>query len=373
MSTSNEGGGREEIGGRAAHASQPEPADERHGRRDEEAGHRRELADADAAGPSEQAKTEVEKGKAAHLRRGWLREVIESSPKGAPSAGEAVSDLFSTDEIFHRILATADHEFSRSKRLLFLSGLVAGLSVGLTFLARVTFAGALGEDPTGFLENAFYPVGFIFVVLGRQQLFTENTLTPVSLVLMRLSSLPRLLSLWGIVFAANVLGAALMAFLFAGTDILDAAAMQAAYRFGDEAMELGWGTLFVRGAVAGFLVAGMVWLIHAVRDAMTRFAIIYLIFFLIPSMGLFHCIVGACEIAYFVLVGGTNVFDAAVQFEIPVTLGNAVGGVLFVALPNFFQTSMDRFMDWEKLTWPEWFLGRRELAGHGEGGEDSER
>lgn len=324
-------------------------------------------------GPLEEAKTEVEKGTAAHLRKKGLREVIESSSMGAPSAGEAVTDLFSTDEIFHRILATADHEFSRSRRLLFLSGLIAGLSVGLTFLARVTFSGALGEDPNRFLENAFYPIGFIFVVLGRQQLFTENTLTPVSLVLMRLSSLPRLLKLWGIVYAANLVGAALMAVLFAGTDVLGADASQAAYRFGAEAMELAWSTLFVRGILAGFLVAGMVWLVHAVRDATTRFAIVYLIFFLIPSMGLFHCIIGACEIIYFVLVGGTNAFDAAVQFELPVTLGNALGGVLFVALPNFFQTSMDRFMAWEKLTWREWFLGRRELAGHDEAGSDGER
>ncbi len=324
--------------------------------------------EADGAKP-ERRESEVERGKASHLRQGELREALETSDRGAPSAGEAVSDLFSTDEIFHRILATADAEFSRSNRLLFLSGVMAGLSVGLTFLARVTFAGALGDDPTGFVENAFYPIGFIFVILGRQQLFTEDTLTPVALVLMRLSSVPRLLKLWGIVYLANVLGAAIMALLFAKTDVLSAEAVAAGYRFGAEALALGWGSLFVRGMLAGFMVAGMVWLIHAVRGAMVRFVLVYLVFFLIPSTGLFHCIIGAVEITYFVLQGGASIGDALLQFEAPVTLGNAVGGVLFVALPNFFQTGQERFLEWERLSWSDWLTGSKELAGREESHE----
>lgn len=319
------------------------------------------------------SKSEVEKGKAQHLRKEPLREVLETSPVGAPSAGEAISDLFSTDEIFHRILATADSEFSRSNRLLFLSGLMAGLSIGLTFLARVTFAGSLGDDATGFLENAFYPIGFVFVILGRQQLFTENTLTPVTLVVMRLSSIPRLLKLWGIVFLANVVGAAVMAQLFDATNVLSPEAEVAAYRFGLEAVETDWASLFIRGTLAGFMVAAMVWLIHAVREATSRLVLVYLIFFLIPSMGLYHCIIGACEITYFVLQGGATAADAALSFQLPVTLGNTVGGVLFVALPNFFQTRRERFLEWEQLSWHEWLRGSRELAGHDNDGDEKSR
>lgn len=321
------------------------------------------LTDADEL-DLEDVESEVKKGKAEHLRESAFRDVLETSATGAPSAGEAVSDIFATDEIFHRLLATADSEFSRSNRLLFLSGLMAGMSVGLSFLGRVSFAGALGDDPTGFLENIFYPIGFIFVIMGRQQLFTENTLTPVTLVMMRLSSLPRLLKLWGIVYLANVLGAVLMALLFSSTDVLTPEAVDAAMRFGAEAMEHTWVSLFVRGMIAGFMVAGMVWLIHAVRESMTRFALVYLIFFLIPSTGLFHCIIGACEIAYFILEGGTSVTSAFLDFELPITLGNTLGGLIFVALPNFFQTRGERFREWDKLTWREWIRGHRELAGH---------
>ncbi len=286
-----------------------------------------------------------------------LREAMDTSRRGAPSAGEAVSDIFSTDEIFHRLMATADEEFSRSSRLLFLSGLAAGLSIGLTFLARATLYGLLPEDTTGLVGNLLYPIGFIFIVLGRYQLFTENTLTPVTLVLTRLASLPGLLKIWGLAYTANLTGATIAAFLFSRTDIFDATTAAAAYQFGEHALEMTWNGLFFKGVVAGWMVAGMVWLTHAVRDAVTRFFIVYLTMYLVPSVGLFHCVIGACEMAYFVFEGGATVSEALVDFQIPVTLGNTVGGVLFVALPNYFQTRGERFREWERLSWRKWLWG----------------
>ena len=288
-----------------------------------------------------------------------LREAMSTSERGAPSAGEAVSDLFSTDEIFHRLMATADEEFSRTPRLLFLSGLAAGLSIGLTFLARATMTGLVPGDGTGLVGNILYPIGFLFIVLGRYQLYTENTLTPVALVLTRLASLPRLLKIWVIVFAANLVGAALAALLFASTEVLSPAATEAAYHFGEHALSETWSALFFKGMIAGWMVAGMVWLMHAVRDGTARVALIYFIMFLVPSLGLFHCVIGACELFFFVLKGGVSLGEGVVAFLLPVTLGNTVGGVLFVALPNYFQTRDEKFREWVQLSWHEWFLGQR--------------
>lgn len=286
-----------------------------------------------------------------------IREAMSTSEEGAPSEGRAVSDIFSTDEIFHRVIVTAEDEISRSTRLLFLSGLAAGLSIGLSFLARAALTGLVPEDATGLIGNLLYPVGFIFVILGRYQLFTENTFTPVTLVLTRHTSLPRLMLIWGLVYAGNVLGAAITALLFSKTQIFDEATATAAYRLGTHAMELPWSTLFFRGVIAGWMVAGMVWLIHAVRDSLARFFIVYFIMYMVPSVELFHCIIGACEIAYLILEGGTTLWEGLSHFQLAVTLGNTVGGVLFVALPNYFQTGNERFKDWKRLTWREWFLG----------------
>ena len=284
--------------------------------------------------------------------------MLDASESGAPAAGKAVRDIFSTDEIFERILATANEEFSRSNQLLFLSGLAAGLSISLSFLARAALTAALPDSPTP-VGNLLYPVGFIFIVIGRYQLFTENTLTPVTLVLTRQASIPRLLRVWGVVLFANVLGAALAALFLAKTEVLSEETVVVARAFAEHGLEASWTALFNKGIFAGWLVAGMVWLIHAARDSVTRFLLVFFIMFLIPTVDLFHCIVGACEILYLVFLGGTTLGTATFDFFLPVVLGNTVGGVLLVALLNYAQTNREEATKKiERLGWREWCVGR---------------
>ncbi|MFC4986260.1 formate/nitrite transporter family protein [Saliphagus infecundisoli] len=289
-----------------------------------------------------------------------LRETIDRSRRGAPAAGAAVRDQFSADEIFQRVTATADEDIDRSVRLLFFSGLAAGLSLGATFFGRAVMTTAYPNDPIG-LGNIFYPLGFIFIVLGGYQLYTENTLTPVTLVLTRLASIPRLLRLWGIVAVANVAGVTIIALLFARTGIFNAAVAETARGFGEHALSISWSALFFRAMIAGGLVATMVWLTHAAREATARFLIVYMIMFLIPAGDLFHCITGACEVLYLAFVGGTDLVTAFVDFFIPVVLGNTIGGIAFVALVNYSMTAERRFSDRDRLQreldWSEWLLG----------------
>ncbi|WP_248906493.1 formate/nitrite transporter family protein [Halocatena marina] len=291
-----------------------------------------------------------------------LRETIDRSRRGAPAAGEAVRDMFSADEIFQRVTATADEEVERSTRLLFFSGLAAGLSVGATFLARSALTSVNPADAT-VTGNLLYPIGFIIIVLGSYQLFTENTLTPVTLVLTRLASIPQLLRLWTIVLAANVIGAGIVAYLLATTSTLDPAAVEAASQFGEHALSVSWMGLFYKGVFAGGLVATMVWLGHAARDTLTRFLVVYIIMFTIPAADLFHCVVGACEVLFLVFAGEASLLTALFGFFVPVVIGNTVGGVVFVGLVNFSMTENRRFPERNRrrleLSWGEWLFGTR--------------
>ncbi|NDJ35728.1 MAG: formate/nitrite transporter family protein, partial [Chloroflexi bacterium] len=205
-----------------------------------------------------------------------------------------------------------------------------------------------------------YPVGFLLIVLGRYQLFTENTLTPVTLVMTRIASVPALLVNWGVVLSANLLGALLVATLLAATEILSPEAAAAARSFGQHALELSFSALFFKGLIAGWLVASMVWLVHAARDSVSRFLIVYFLMFLIPALGLYHCIIGACEVIYLLYFGGTSIGQAFFGFFLPVLLGNTVGGVLLVAILNYEQTRESRFPGHSgepPLTWQEWLFG----------------
>lgn len=288
-----------------------------------------------------------------------VRSTLDRAESGAPAAGHAVRDLFSTDEIFQRIVATADEEFVRSNRLLFFSGLAAGLSIGLSFVARAALGSAVG-DPGGLVGGILYPIGFLLIVLGRYQLFTENTLTPVTLVLTRIASVPQLMRVWGVVLVANVAGAALVALVLATTGVLDPEAMAGAREIAAHAFEVPVGSLFWKGVFAGWLVASMVWLNHAARDTVTRFLIVFAVMYLVPAAGLFHCIIGACEVLFLVFQGLAG-FGAAAEFFGAVVLGNTVGGVLLVALLNYSQTRQDRFPHRDctalELTWREWMFG----------------
>lgn len=289
------------------------------------------------------------------------RDTLDRAESGAPASGHAVRDLFSTDEIFQRLVATADEEFVRPARLLFWSGLAAGLSVAVSFVARAAVIAEFGGQ-SSLAGNLLYPVGFLLIVLGRYQLFTENTLTPVVLVLARIASLPMLLRLWGVVLTANVAGAALMAWVLATTGVLDADSAATAYRLAEHAIGVGGMDLFWKGVFAGWLVASMVWLNHAARDTITRFFLVFAIMFLVPTADLFHCVVGACEALYLVFRGGASLGDAA-GFFFPVVIGNTLGGVLLVGIVNYAQTRAGRFATrhdrGSSLTWRQWLFGVR--------------
>lgn len=294
------------------------------------------------------------------LEQRKLRDTIDRSYRGAPAAGRALRDRFSADEIFQRLTASADEEIDRNVRLLFFSGVAAGTSIGATFFGRAVMTAAYPFDPIG-LGNLLYPIGFVIIVLGGYQLFTENTLTPVTLVLTRLTSIPSLFRLWGIVLFANVVGAAAIAFIFARTGIFTPAVAEAAHSIGEHALTVSWSDLFYKAIIAGGLVATMVWVVHAARDTITRFFVVYLITFMIPAGDLFHCVTGALEVLYLVFVGSADLFSVFTGFFVPVVLGNTVGGVFFVAVVNFSMTA-DRRVPYRNrrrrvLNWSEWLLG----------------
>jgi formate/nitrite transporter FocA (FNT family) len=288
--------------------------------------------------------------------------------EGAPARGKAVADIFSTDEIFHRVVATAREEFSCSNTLLFLSGLAAGLSMSLSLVGAATLETAWSGPNARAVGTLLYPLGFLFVVLGRYQLFTENTLTPVTLVLIRLASIPRLLRIWAVVLTANLLGTGLAAWVLAETPVFSAAAADNAMAWGHHLLGFGTGELFWKGLFAGWLVATMVWLGHAIRESAGRILMIWAIVLAIGYGELAHCIVGACEVLLVVFHGGATMTQFAVGFLLPTLLGNTLGGVLLVAMLNYSQISDDVFpgtgerdRDWhdDQLGTREWLTGRR--------------
>src|SRR3954465_14593220 len=94
--------------------------------------------------------------------------------------------------VYKAILKEAEDELERPSSALFWSGLAAGLSMGFSLVAEGLLRAHLPDKPWRPLGVKLgYSIGFLIVILGRQQLFTENTLTPV-LPLLRRKDLPTL-------------------------------------------------------------------------------------------------------------------------------------------------------------------------------------
>lgn len=283
----------------------------------------------------------------------------EHAESGAPSEGKIVVDRFSTDEIFQRVLATGSEEINSSPRVLTLSGVAAGFAITLTFVAHTALAGATASTEITPVDHLLYPVGFLYIVVGRYQLFTEQTITPVSLVLTRLASVPALLRVWGLVLAANLVGVvAGTAFIVYGT-VLDPLAIEAGLMFGEAALEKTPWSLFSRAVIAGAIVAGMVWLEHAARESVARFLLVYVLMLLIPMTGLYHVVVSTADATFLLLHGISSIATVVFEFLLPVLAGNTLGGFIFVALLNFGQTEEafpEAMLESPPLSWREWCL-----------------
>ena len=222
---------------------------------------------------------------------------------------------------------------------LWLSGISAGLDVGFTLFAISIFASLYGwapDDPTFRMTMALlYSVGYVFVIIGGSELFTEHTTLAVMPVFDGKASVGQLARLWGLVYSGNIVGAAAFGALFGilgpALGFTDHATLA---HIGHElATPAAW-MILVSGVLAGWLMGLLSWLVTASRDTVSQIVIVVLVTSVIGLGPLHHCVVGTAELMAAVIANGVDVWDGAVALACA-TVGNAIGGVLFVALLKY--------------------------------------
>jgi len=256
---------------------------------------------------------------------------LDEGEQGQAAAHAALRPL-----VIHEIVREeGEVELKRTFSALAWSGLAAGLSIGFSFLAQSLLYAGLPDTPWRHLiDAAGYSVGFIIVILGRQQLFTENTLTVMLPLLMRprLSTLGRVLRLWGIVLASNLVGSWIFAFLLTPAGVFEPPAVAAMHVLSMAQMQSGFGATLLKAVFAGWLIATMVWLLPSARSA--RLLIVLLLTYVVSAGHLSHIVAGSVDSAYAVLTGGASLSDYFGRFLAPTLLGNILGGVSLVAVLN---------------------------------------
>lgn len=240
--------------------------------------------------------------------------------------------------VYEAILKEGEEELERSSSALAWSGLAAGLSMGFSLVGHAILKHHLPKSEWATIVATLgYSLGFVIVVLGRQQLFTENTLTVVLPLLRHKTShvFANLLRLWSIVFIANLTGALLFALAVTKTAAFDPSMIETFREIGREATAHTFAVVFVRAIFAGWLIALMVWLLPFAETA--RVGVIIILTWTIGLARFAHIIAGAVEAFVVALSGDITWGHAFGNFLLPALLGNILGGVTLVAALNHAQ------------------------------------
>jgi len=240
--------------------------------------------------------------------------------------------------VHEAIRKDGDEELRRSVWALGWSGLAAGLSMGFSFLAEALFRTYAPDAPwRPMLTNLGYPLGFLIVIVGRQQLFTENTLTAIIPLLARRNwtTFWQVMRLWAIVLVANMAGAHLFAWVIGNTAVLPARFHPALNQLAADAANVTFGAAVLRGIFAGWLIAMVVWMLAATDS--NRVPIIVILTYIVGLASLTHVVAGSVEVLYLVMTGARSWFAFAGGYMIPALAGNVIGGVALVSALNHAQ------------------------------------
>jgi formate-nitrite transporter family protein len=243
----------------------------------------------------------------------------------------------SAHEIFEQVTKSAREELSRPVPALLFSGFAGGIGMGLTGLAVALALAYLGSSPVAqFISFCFYPIGFIVVIIGRAQLFTENTLFPVVLILDERKHVLATLRLWGAVFVSNVAGATFFGWLLMKTGALAPNFADALAGLGTEAAAGHFTVLFAKAVIGGWIIALVAWMVTASHWTIGQVVITWMLTFIVGAGHFSHCIASSAEVIAAVMSGHLT-FANYFGWLLPVTLGNIVGGVFIVSVLNYGQ------------------------------------
>jgi len=232
-------------------------------------------------------------------------------------------------------------ELERSTGALAWSGLAAGLSMGFSFLVEGLLHSHLPD--TGWrplIAKLGYSVGFVIVILGSQQLFTENTLTPIVPLLSHRTSerLRNVMRLWGAVLVTNIIGALLFALVLAKLQVVDPEVHSSLAEISARAMRGGFWVTMLHAVFAGWLIAMMVWMIPAAKPQ--ELLLVVFMTYLVGLGGFAHIIAGATEVFYAGFRDLAGWGAVVLGYLVPTLIGNVAGGVTIVAALNHAQATI---------------------------------
>lgn len=266
-----------------------------------------------------------------------MLEETNQSPEGEakPSSDLSEDDKQSVSDrsagsakVVHEVVRLqGDKELSRPIQSLLFSGFAAGVAISTSLLTEAFLRMRLPQaEWTDLIVAMGYSTGFVIVILGNMQLFTESTVTAVLPVATHPTArnVGRLLRLWISVFFANMAGTFAVAALMAGGIVIDSQQLVAAIEVARPLLAHDFATTLMLATPAGFLVASIAWILPNARGS--EFWVIVLVTYVIGLGGFSHVVAGSAEAWLLMFTGQASAARAIFGFILPALIGNIIGG-----------------------------------------------
>lgn len=268
-------------------------------------------------------------------------EIVESDENDQPKEGNT---------ILKEQVQMALTEYRRHNKVLFLSSFSGGLEIGFSLLLMgvlyTMFHDQMTESGLEFALAFAYPIGFIFVILGRSELFTEHTTLAVLPVLNGSVRIAHLLELWGIIFVGNLVGGYLFSFFLVKMGLgMEVISTEAFVHLAEKMLKYSWWITLGSAIFAGWLMGLLSWLNSSSRETISQIFVIVLVTATIGLAGFHHSIVGSIEVFAGFLVSPDITLGDYLFFQVWATLGNIIGGTVFVAVVKYSHLGKETFIN----------------------------
>lgn len=264
--------------------------------------------------------------------------MAEPHPSVSPDPGGSDDDVDAlkaadAKDLHQAVREEGEDELDRPISSLFFSGLAAGMAIASSLIAEGALHVAIPDTPwRSIVVSLGYPIGFLVVVLGRMQLFTESTITAMLPLVTKPSgwALRRTLRLWSVVLGANLIGTALAGGMIAAGLLGGSELRTAMIEVSMGITELSAAATFVNAIPAGFMIAILAWSLPNAREQ--SFLVIFAITYVVAIGAFSHSIVGSVEAWLLLFSGEVGLGKALGGLMLPAILGNLLGGAGLFAL-----------------------------------------
>lgn len=222
------------------------------------------------------------------------------------------------------------------------TALIGGLAVSFGAIAMSWTGGpwltTLGYERAHLLAAVTFPIGFLILIMGKGELFTENFFVPVTGVVSGRGKVVDLMLLWASTLFFNLVAAIFFAWLASRQDVIADHARTFLIALAEQKIGWSFGAAFFKAVFAGWLMTMMTWLLLATRGAGPRMVVMWSVGFLIVAGHFNHVVISASEIFIAIALHGPITVGQWFQHNfVPAFLGNLVGGLFFVTLLGYLQ------------------------------------